>query len=125
MAYDFLEFEIVLPQVSQLVRCPCLPVLGRVLLFYHLPYPAGAVNSLKEVILLLVLQLLPVKVSLCEVRHQSDLGVGSIGNVSKEIIDLAHEIRLVLGGVVPSSDLHCFLYKYNRAIVEALPAELR
>jgi len=46
------------------------------MLLYHLPYPARAFESLKEVIELHLLQLLPVKVSRCEVRHPSDLGIG-------------------------------------------------
>jgi hypothetical protein len=79
------------------------------MLLYHFPNPAGAVESLKEVIVSLVLQLLPVKVSLREVRQPSDLGVGGIGNVAKEIIDLEHEIRLVLGGELPGGDLYGFL----------------
>jgi len=99
----------VLPEVSQFLRCPCLALLRRVMLFYHLPYPARAVESLKEVVVSLVFQLLPVKVSLREVRQPSDLGVGGIGNVAKEIIDLEHEIRLVLGGEFPDGDLYSFL----------------
>jgi len=78
------------------------------MLLHHFPNAAGAVKSLKEVIVSLVLQLLPVKVSLCEARQPSDLGVGGIGNVAKEIIDLEHEIRLVLGGVLSTGDLHGF-----------------
>jgi len=75
----------VLPQVSQLLRCLCLPLLRRVMLLYRFPNPAGAVESLKEVIVSLVPQLLPVKVSLREVQQPSDLGVGAMSNVAKEI----------------------------------------
>jgi len=99
----------VLPEVSQLLRCPCLPLLRSVMLLYHFPNPAGAVESLKEVIVSLVLQLLPVKVPLREVRQPSDLGVGGIRNVAKEIIDFEHEIRLALGGEFPGGNLYGFL----------------
>jgi len=99
----------VLPEVSQFLRCPCLPLLCRVMLFHHLPYPARAVESLKEVIVSLGFQLLPVKVSLPEVRQPRDLGVGSIGNVAKEIVDFEHEIRLVVGGEFMGGDLYGYL----------------
>jgi len=79
------------------------------MLLSHFPYPARAVGSLKEVIVSLELDLLPVKVSLRRVEQRSYLGVGGIGNVTKENIDLEHEIRLVLGGELSSSDLHGFL----------------
>jgi hypothetical protein len=76
------------------------------MLCYHLPYPARAVESVKEVIVSLVVQLLPVKVSLCEVLQPSDLGVAGIDNVTKEIIDLEHVIGLGLGGEFRGSDLY-------------------
>ena len=91
----------VLPEVFQVLCCPCLPLLHRVMLFYHLPYPARAVKSLKEVIVSLVFQLLPGKVSLHEDRQLRDLGVAGIGDVATEIIDLEHEIRLTLVVRVP------------------------
>ena len=72
----------------------------------HFSNPAGAVESVKEVILSLVLQLLPVKVSLCKVRQPSDLGIGRIGNVTEEIKDLEDEIYFVLGGELLSGNLH-------------------
>jgi len=99
----------VLPEVSQLLRCPCLPSLRSVMLLYHFANPAGAVQSLKEVIESLVLQLLPVKVPLWEVRQQSNLGVGGIRNVPKEIIDIEHGIRLALEGEFPGGNLYGFL----------------
>ena len=98
-----------LPEVSQLPRCPCLPLLRSVMLLYHFANPAGAVESLKEVIVLPVLQLLPVKVPLHEVRQPSDLGVGGIRKVATEIIDFEHEIRLALGGEFPGGNLYGFL----------------
>jgi len=79
------------------------------MLVYHVPNPAGAVERLKEVIVSLVLQLLAVEVSFHKVRQPSELGVDGIGNVAQEIIDLDHEIRLVLGGERLSCDLHGFL----------------
>jgi len=99
----------VLPEVSQLLRCPCLPLLRSVMLLYHFPNPAGAFESLKEVIVSLVLQLLPVKVPLREVRQPSDLGFGGICNVAKEIIDFEHEIHLALRGEFPGGNLYGFL----------------
>jgi len=97
-------FGIVLPEDSHLLRPPCLPLLRSVMLLYHFPNSAGAVESLKEVIVSLVLQLLPVKVSLREVRQASDLGVGDIGNVTTDIIDLEHQIRMVLCGEFQGDD---------------------
>ena len=79
------------------------------MLLYHFPNPARAVQSLKEVIVLLVLQLLPVKVSLHEGRQRSDLGFGGISNVTKAIIDSEYDRRLGLGGEPSSGDLHGFL----------------
>jgi hypothetical protein len=79
------------------------------MLVYHFPNPAGVVESLKEVIVSLVLQLLPVKVSLHEVRQPSNLGFGGIRNVAKDIIDFKHEIRLALGGEFPGCNLDGFL----------------
>jgi len=79
------------------------------MLYYHLPFLARAVESLKEVVESLVFQLLALKVSLREVRQPSDLGVGSIGDVAKDIIDLMHEIRLVSVGHFSRGDLHSFL----------------
>jgi len=79
------------------------------MLLYHVPNTAGAVESLKEVIVSLVLQLLPVEVALRKLRQPSDPGVGGIGNVAEEIIDLDHEIRLVFGEDLLSGDLHGFL----------------
>ena len=76
------------------------------MLLYHFPYPVGAVKSLKEVIVSLVLRLFPLKVSLCKVRQPSNLGVGGIGNVAKGIIDLEHEIGLVLGGEFPAGNIY-------------------
>jgi hypothetical protein len=61
-----LEFGRVLPEVSQFLCCVYCPLLGRVILIYHLSYHAGAVESLEEVVVSLVFQLLPVKVSLSE-----------------------------------------------------------
>ena len=87
-----------LPEVSQLLHCPCRPLLRRVMLHHCFPNPAGAVESLKEVIVALVLQLCIVKVSLHKVQQPSDLGVGGIGNVAREILDLEYEFRLVLMG---------------------------
>ena len=98
-----------LPEVSQLLRCPCLPLLSSVMLLHHFPNPAGAVESLKEVIVSLVLQLLPVKVSLRKVRQPSDLDVGGIRNVAEQIIDLEHDICLVLGGEFLGGDLYGFI----------------
>lgn len=97
------------PHVPLLLRCPCLPRLGRVVLFYHRSYPAGAAQSLKEAIVLFVFQRLPVKVSLREVRQQSNLGIGSIGSAAQEIIDPENIIGLVLGGEISSGNLHSFL----------------
>ena len=74
-------------------------------MFSHLPYPARAVGSFKEVIVILVFQLLQVNVTLREVKLPSDLSVGSIGNVAKEIIDHVHEIRLAFAGEFPGGDL--------------------
>jgi hypothetical protein len=69
-----------------------------VVLLYYFPNPTGAFERLEEVIVLLVLQLLPVKDSLREVRRPSDLGVDGIGNVAKEIIHLEHPMMLLFGG---------------------------
>ena len=79
------------------------------MMFYHLRYPDRAVESLKEVIVSLVLQLLPVKVSLCKVWQRSNLSVGGIGNIAKVFIDFEDKIGLALGGLVPPSDLYGFL----------------
>ena len=68
--------------------------------------PCGAVESLKEVIVSLVVQLLPVKVSLRDVRQPSNLGIGSIGNVATEIIVLEDEIHSVLGGKFSNGNHH-------------------
>ena len=54
-------------------------------------------ESLKEDIVSLVLQLLPVKFSLCTVEEPSNLGVGSIENAAKQMLDLEDEICLALG----------------------------
>jgi hypothetical protein len=99
----------VLTEVSQRLRRPCLPLLRSMMLLYHFPNPAGAVESLQEVIVSLLLQRLPVKVALREVRHLSDLGIDGIGNVAREIIDLKDEIRLVLRGELLGGDLSGFL----------------
>jgi len=99
----------VLPEVSQLLRCLYLSLLRSLMLLYHFPNPAGAVESLKEVIVSLVLQLRPVKVPLGEVRQPSDQGVGGIRNVAKEIIDFEHEIGLALGGRFLGGNLYGFL----------------
>jgi len=56
-----------LPEVSQFRHIPCCPPLGSVMSFFDLPYPAGAVESLKEVIVLHVFELLPGTVSLRKV----------------------------------------------------------
>ena len=96
-------------EVRHLLRCKCLPLLGRVRLLHHLPYSAGPVEGLKEVAVSLESQLLEVKIPLGEVRQPSDLGVGSICNLAKEIIDFEHDIRLPLGGKLPSTNLHGFL----------------
>jgi len=106
VAKDFLDFGIVMPEVSRLLCCPCFPPLGRVMLLYHLPYPARAVESLQEVIVSLVFQLLQVKVSLHKVRQPSNLGVGSIGNVATGITDLEDEICFALGSEFPRGNLY-------------------
>jgi len=67
------------------------------------------VGSIKEVVVSLVFELLPVKVSLQEVRQPSYLGIGGIANAPKEIIDPEHEIHLALVGEVPGSNLHGLL----------------
>jgi len=100
---------LVLQEVSDLLRCPCLPLLSGVMLLNHFPDPAGAVKSFKEVIVSHVLQLLPVEVSLRKVPQPSNLGLGGISNVAKEITDLEHEICFVLGGELGSGDPHGFL----------------
>jgi len=41
----------VLPEVSQPLRCLCCPLLGRVVLLDHLADPDGAVESLNEVVI--------------------------------------------------------------------------
>jgi len=79
------------------------------MLFYHLPYPATAVDSLKEVVVSLGSQLLPAKTSLREVQQASDQGFGGIGIVEKEIVDLAHEIRTAMGGEFQGGDHWRFL----------------
>jgi len=65
---------------------------------YHLPNPGGAVENVNEVVVSHIFQLVPVKVSLCKVRQPSDLAVGSVGNVTKEMLDYKHKISLGLGG---------------------------
>jgi len=99
----------VLPEVSQLLCYPCFPLLGRAMLLYHLPYPARDVESLKEVTVSHIFQLLPVKIPLREVDQPSDLGFGSIGNLAKEIIDFQQEIVLAMVGKLPSGNLHGIL----------------
>jgi len=79
------------------------------MLFYHLPSPARSVESLKKVIVSLVYELLSVNISLCNDWLSSDLGVGGIGNVVQEIIDLEYEIGLPLGAEFPGGDLCCML----------------
>jgi hypothetical protein len=59
-----------------------------------------------------------VKVSLCEDRQPSDLGVGSIGNDAKDIIDLEHEIHFNLEGELSGDDLHGCLESSDRFIDE-------
>jgi len=113
-----------LPEVSQLLRCPCISLLHTVILLSHFPNPAEAVRSLKEVIVLLVLQLLQVNVHLCEVRQPCDLGVGGIHNVDKDIIDLQLEIRLAFGGQFPGSNLYGCLLQSDRSIGEEFRAEV-
>ena len=113
-----------LPEISQPHRWPCLPLPHRVVLHYHFPNPAGAVGSLKEAIVLHVLQLLSVKVSLCKVQQQSNLNVGGIRNVAKEIIYYEHEVRLALRRQLSSGNLHIFLQQSNRSIGEEFPAEV-
>lgn len=66
-------------------------------------------DGLKEVDVLGVFQLLPVKVSHCKVRQQCDLGVCRIRSIAKENIDLANEIGLASAGELPTSDQHGFL----------------
>jgi len=94
------------------------------MVFYHLPYPARAVKSLKEVIVSLVLQHLPVKVSLHEVWKRSNLVVGSIGHVSKAIMDLKHNIHLAMEGKFPSSNVYGILKWSAMSIAEEFPAEV-
>jgi hypothetical protein len=79
------------------------------MLLYHFCNPAGAVCNLKEVIVSLVHQRILVLVPFCEVRHPSDLGIGRIGSVGKEIIDRKHEIHLVLAGELSSGDVQGLL----------------
>jgi len=99
----------VLPEVSQLLCCPCLPLLCRVMLLYHFPNPTRVVESLKEVIVSVDLQLLQVKVVLRKVRQPSYLCDGGIGNVTREIIALEYGIRMDVGGELLGGDLHSFL----------------
>jgi len=92
----------VLQEVSQRLSCPSLPLLRRVILFYHLPYHARAVKSGKKVVVMLAFQLLPVMVSLHEVQLRSDLGIGGSRNVAKDFVDLKHQFHFSLGGRVPA-----------------------
>jgi hypothetical protein len=94
-----------LPQVSQLLHCLCLPVLRRVMWLYHFPNPAGAVESFKQVIVSLVLQLLPLEVPLCDCRQPGDLHFGGIRNAAQEMIDFEPEIRLASAGHFPGGNL--------------------
>jgi len=79
------------------------------MLLYHLPYPAGAVQSLKGVAISLVIQLLPVKTPLRDVQQPCNLGIGSICNLTKEFIDFEYEICLALRGELLSGNLHSYL----------------
>jgi hypothetical protein len=72
--------------------------------FYHLPYPARALESLEEVVVSLEFQHLPAKVSLYKVRHPCDQGVGGIKTVTKEIVDLQDKIHFALVGELPGGD---------------------
>jgi hypothetical protein len=92
------------------------------MLHYHVRNPAGAVESLKEVIVTLVLQLHPVKVPLREIQQPSDVGVDGIRNDAKEINDLGHEIWLALWGEFPSGNLYIFVPRSDRFIAEEFPA---
>jgi len=116
IAQDIQEFRIELPEVFQLLHCPGLPLLGREVLLHHLPYHGRAVKGLEKVIVLLVLQLLQDKVSLCKVQQPSDLGFGTFGNVTKVMIDLQHDIRCELGGQFTSGELHRFMLRSVRSI---------
>jgi hypothetical protein len=79
------------------------------MLRYYIPNPTGAIKSLKEGIVLLVLQHLPVNISLRKVQQPSDLGAGGISNVAKVIIDVTHGIHLVFGAKVMGGYLYGFL----------------
>jgi len=92
-----------LPDVFQVMCFPYHNLLTSVILFYHLSYGARAVKSLKEVIVLLLLQLLPVNVPLSIVRQPCTLGMGSIGNVTNVIIELMNTRHVAVGRVFPTS----------------------
>jgi len=93
-------------------------MLGRVVFHYHLSYHARAVESVKEFIVLLVLQLVPVMVSLTEVRSPSDQGFGSTSNITNGIIDVKHKLCLVWGGEHSSRDLRSFWERSDWSIEE-------
>jgi len=88
---------------------PVSSLLLRVVLLCYFPNPAGAFEHLKEVIVLLVLQLVPVKDSLREVQQPSDLGVGGIGNVPKRSYISSIQLGCFLVGKFPGGDLYGFL----------------
>jgi hypothetical protein len=79
------------------------------MLLYYLTYTASAVESLTEVVVSHAFRLLPVMVSLHQFRQPSDLGIGGMCNVAKQIIDLDHEIVVALGVQYPGSHLNSFL----------------
>lgn len=54
-------------------------------------------------------QLYQILVLLCEVRYLSDLGIGSISNIPKDVTDLEEVISLAMGEELQNSNLHGFL----------------
>jgi len=72
----------------------------------------------------LVFQLLSVKDSLHEVRHPSNLGIRSIGNAAKDIMDGEDEFPCATEGEFSGGNLYSYLQQSDRFIGDAFPAEV-
>ena len=78
-------------------------------------------KSLKAVVVLLVFYHPPVWASLWEVGSPCDLHVGRIGYVTKLIVHLQDQYLLALWGVLPSSNRHGFLQRFDRSTGDEIP----
>jgi hypothetical protein len=95
------------------------------MLFYHVAYHARAVESLKKVLVSLVLRLVPVKVSFHKDVQRKNLGIGSMGIVAKQHLDPEHNIDLAWWGAFPAGD-HYRMLLYSKGLIgEKFCSEMR